>query len=198
VNIHRASSPQIERIDGSLVGEVSRDFALDSLLGRQKGDMVGLMSPEEFIDKTIGAGVESSWTGEDLLEKFLEQPGKAKHDQHLRYLAKRHLRERFPLRFSSNPVAFLFLLPGRTGSFFVLETFGTKNATYLWQVGESEDLAGRHREIQSLMVYLTENRRREYLATKPDGFTRITHASAGDPSGFRPWLERMERTLRGE
>lgn len=177
-------SEDANRINQGLIDSLKFQFATKPIISSV---IPGLPSEnEEKIRKTYGSA--------ELLLKMALQNPKARHFLHLRYLADKHAAEMEKIRFMLQPFSFIFLLRGETHFHFVLETYDTKEATYLWSIERKNLLEG----IQQVMVELETIRlkgRQEFLKLSPANFYRIVHDYSEPKKGFIQWKGSLEERL---
>lgn len=71
-------------------------------------------------------------SAEWLLQRLL-QKDKAKHYDHLTFLAKKHSNNLAKVWCTGKPVSFIFALETKSSYFIIWESYNTKEATYIWR-----------------------------------------------------------------
>lgn len=199
VQIEKATSEDINRIDSSIIEEANCGFLVDSILGSNVKikDSHRLRTPEDLMGELLGkSGAEDAPSAEVIMERAFKFKA-AKHHLQLKYLASKHMKNIFKLRFSISPFSFLFLVEGCHKYFFVLEAFNDNLATYVWVCENNPGtLRVKFLEVEQLMSAFEEANRERYLSTKPEGFHRVFHNYTNEIDGFIRWKEGFEEVLR--
>lgn len=188
--IERATSPDIDRITPDLVENVNTKHVLDAIFKGKSG-----LDDEELLQPV--KNVRSSLSNEDDPRQILKMIlgiRESKHHKQLQFLSTRHREDLAALRFTTDPVAFLFLLDGVRRYYFVLEVYNQALATYVWEC--EKDAGAIHaklEELQRLMVGFRTRARLDYRRSSPEGFSVIEHDYSDEAAGFRKWQENLAR-----
>lgn len=172
------------RINQELIDTLKFQFAVKPIFSGVSSDLPD--DNEEKVKKTYGSA-------EALLEMALEN-SKAKHFQHLRYLAGKHEAGVEKIRFMLQPFSFIFLLRGDTSYHIVLETYDTEEATYIWRM-ESKKLKDEIYKVMADLETIRLKGRQALLQNPPANFSRILHDYSEPKKGFIQWKGALEERL---
>lgn len=189
-----ATSPQVSKIDGSLI-EIVEDFYIeDSFLNHPEDEIFSLNEKAEEISRKTGSDQigDANW----LLNKLITKE-RTKHYFHLRYLSSKHMNEMFNIRITGKPISFIFMLPTGNGYSLVWETYSTDEATYVWKLNNLnlQQLQPLVRTLVERIKWLRRGNKMAYIRDKPDNFIRIEHDYSSDDFGFKKWKNLLEQSL---
>lgn len=188
--VTRASSSAIASLDQAMIENVNRKILTEAVFKRRFDDGQKL-----HLLASARSPVASPSTPQQALNEVLAIRD-SKHHQQLSYLASKHLNYLAGLRFTTDPVSFLFLLEGSNWYFFVLEVYDQKLATYLWAVEKSRGAVERKlSELEPVMKYFREGSRLDYRVSQPEGFSWIDHDYSDPGKGFDAWKSALDREL---
>lgn len=189
--ITKASSSTIASLDSAMIENVNRKVLAEAIFKRRLDD-----DHELHLLVSACSPVARTCSPRQALNEVLAIRD-SKHHRQLDYLASKHLDDLAGLRFTTDPVSFLFLLEGSTRYYFALEVYDQKLATYLWAVEKSREAVARKLlELEPLMKHFREGRRLDYRASKPEGFSWIDHDYSDPAKGFDAWKSTLERELK--
>ena len=191
------SSADLDKIDDSIIEPmrfeyIEKEFihARSSEIAKDKvytiGNLYGDRAGGEVVPELLHLSEEEVF---DLIVKSK----KSRHNRHLNFLAHLHLSNKMKLRFTFDPISFIFLLESEFYSFVVWETLNTKEATYIWRISSKEKqvLRVKVREIENIIGTIKDGRKREYLKSDPIDLFRVQH----DYSDFNKWKEDVKKVL---
>lgn len=187
-----AYSPEINKISDALFKEIPQYNVISNLIERLDDNQS--KSVTDIIDDPISGLCDID---EDTFFNTLLTGKKTKHTEHLRYLSKIHSKKITRLRFSKNPISFLFYVGDKNNYHLVWETFEAKLGTYIWSFYDSpHKQEGFKQSVTSIEKTINEIctiGRREYLQSSPDNFRRIIHDY--NDSGFLRWKNELNSIL---
>ena len=184
------SSPTIANLDAALLENVNRKVLTAAVFKRRAND-----DQELHLLASVRSPIAKSCSAQQALNEVLAVRD-SKHHRQLDYLASKHLEDLAGLRFTTDPVSFLFLLEGSSRYFFVLEVYNQKLATYLWSVEKSREAVERKLlELEPLMKLFRESNRLDYRTSDPEGFSWIDHDYSDPQKGFEVWKSALNQVL---
>jgi hypothetical protein len=192
-----AKSPDIDRIDESLIEEVKIDFVKsarenDSVSENQLFTMDELF--ETFLEKDFNA--TKIFESENHLVDFIVGNSKTKHFNHLRYLSSKHKSDILKLRIVHKPFSFVFLLSNTNDYYFIWETLDTKEATYIWKFDNDElKLIEYLKIINDKIGVINKEGKNYYINQKEDNFKRVYHDYLDLQNGFKNWKEEIDQLI---
>jgi len=188
--VTKASSPTIASLDSVMIENVNRKVLAAAVFKRRPDDC-----QELHLLASARSPIARTYSPQQALNEVLAIRD-SKHHRQLDYLASKHLDDLSGLRFTTDPVSFLFLLEGLNRYFLVLEVYDQKLATYLWAVEKSRE-AVEHKlpELEPLMKLFREGNRLDYRISQPDGFSRIDHDYSDPEKGFDVWKSTLDQVL---
>lgn len=190
VAITKASSSTIASLDSAMIENVNRKVLAEAVFKRRFDD-----DHELHLLVSARSPVARTCSPQQALNEVLAIRD-SKHHRQLDYLASKHLNDLAGLRFTTDPVSFLFLLEGSTRNFFALEVYDQKLATYLWAVEKSREAVGRKLlELEPLMKHFRAGCRLDYRTSQPEGFSWIDHDYSDPGKGFDAWKSALDREL---
>lgn len=188
--VTKVSSPTIANLNAALLENVNRKVLTAAVFKRRPNDDQGL-----HLLASARSPIAKSCSAQQALKEVLAVRD-SKHHRQLDYLASKHLDEVAGLRFTTDPVSFLFLLEGSSRYFFVLEVYNQKLATYLWSVEKSREAVERKLpELEPLMKVFREGNRLDYRTSDPEGFSWIDHDYSDPQKGFEVWKSALNQVL---
>jgi len=188
-----ATSADLDLVTPETVVEIKGRYFVD-LMKPKKNDRMELTSINEELNKVFPE--TGTLAPSELIELVIEHKPKAHHALQLRFLAGRHLVKQQPLKMGGSPHSFLFLLKGKNGLFFVLETLHSKLATYVWTCPEEQPvILEKAAEIENLMKAFEDKNRQSYRASNPPGFQAIEHDNLNQEEGYQEWLRQIMSIL---
>lgn len=192
ISIERATSPDINRITPELIENVNTKHVLDSVFKRRSS-----LDDEDILQPV--KDVRSSLSNEDdprQVLKLILGIRESKHHKQLQFLSTRHREDIANLRFTTDPVAFLFLLEGDRRYYFVLEAYDQALATYVWESGKYDGaIQAKLEELQKLMVGFRNSSRLDYRRSNPEGFSFIEHDYSDEIVGFQKWQDNLTKII---
>lgn len=195
----QATSPVVSRITSDLIIQVKHSYIRRKL--RDATDGKELVTVDRLFDEDDVH--ESGLKPDDpQFVKDILSIRKPKHGEHLLYLSARHLHQVMRLRMLKKPFAFLFLIPGKQNSFFVLETLNNKDATYLWALNCTESqlratpelLRHKYEWVEQEISLISAEGRDAYRKDNPDHFHPVWHEYE-QKDGFAIWKDRLQAVL---
>lgn len=186
-----AWSPDIEKINPSVITEAQKDYSVDYLFSANE------KAPLESVDDLLGEAIKEPEmrSAEALVKAITEKRSDCKHTLQLKYLAGQHLAEIQPLKFGRERAArtFLFVVQGRNSLYLVLEPINDTLATYLWACPDSpSEVAEKTKEVENLVCSFEEKRRRDYRKGEHIGFFRIEHRYKVEEDDFLIWQQEFQ------
>ena len=190
-----ATSDDVTKINREILEGVKFKFINKYFLSKtmidEKGNLLDI-SQLQFDGKNENKFYDS---GEELLNDLLRNKN-YKHFKNIKYLAENHARHILKLRFVLQPFSFVFLLVGKEGFHFVLETLDTEEATYIWHFDNDKNaLPENLKEIDRHLNTIRNKGRQVYLENSVVNFTRIVHDYSDDKKGFVIWKDSIEEQL---
>ena len=197
VDSKSAKSPDIDRIDETLIEEVKLDFVKsvrekDSVSENQLYTMDELF--ETFLEKDFSA--TKIFESENNIVDLIVSNSKTKHYNHLRYLSSKHKSDILKLRFVLKPFSFLFLLSNSNDYYFIWETLDTKEATYIWKFDNNEFKLSEYLKIVNDTIgVINKEGKNNYINQKVENFKRIYHDYLDLQDGFKNWKEEIDQLI---
>lgn len=189
-----ATSPQVSKIDNSLIELVEEYCIEDSFLNNSNDEVYSLKEKAEKLSRVSGSDKirDENW----LLTKLITKE-RTKHYYHLRYLSSKQVRGVYNLHMTGKPISFIFLLSYRNGYCLVWETYSTEEATYVWKLDctNPQQLPSLVNPLVERIKWLRRSNKMSYIREKPDNFIRIEHDYAGEDMGFNKWRDCLEEFL---
>lgn len=191
ISIEKAISPDIDRITADLIENVNKKHVFDVIFKRKNElEDEGILQPVKNADSPL-----NNWENPRQILKMILDDRESKHHKQLHFLSTRHREDLATLRFTTDPVAFLFLLEGNRGYCFVLEVYNKRLATYIWECEKGPDaIQAKIEELQGLMVGFRNQTRLDYRKSRPEGFSFIEH-DYDEKAGFQKWQEDLFRII---
>ncbi|APF20639.1 hypothetical protein Calab_1234 [Caldithrix abyssi DSM 13497] len=198
--VESARSPEIEKINSALIGEVKVKFIKKEL--NQEGHKDEILTVDTLFaaDEKKKKAVFNVQDGEFIQE--LIRIKKPKHGEHVKYLVDLHNHRVYRLRIITNPLSFVFFLEGKKRCFLAWETLAGTDGTYLWALsGNLGDLLAK-KEMFKREVMKIENEiktvkkigRLNYLKNPPPNFVRVFH-DYRDAQGFARWKKELQSRI---
>lgn len=191
ISVEKVFSPEIDSLSTDILENVNNKILYSSIFKQRqsKGTELNLLADAR-------SPTAKSCSPQEALKEVLSVRD-SKHHKQLDYLASLHLHHLAGLRFTTDPVAFLFLLEGENSYFFALEVHDQKLATYLWSIEKTpEAIEDKLQEIESLMKLFREGNRLNYRNSRPEKFFLIEHDYSDPESGFKKWEKTLLETLK--
>ncbi|MHB2150491.1 hypothetical protein ACX8XP_15650 [Calditrichota bacterium LG25] len=198
--VESARSPEIEKINSALIGEVKVKFIKKELNQKEHKDEILTVDTLFAADGKKKKAVFSVQDGEFIQE--LIRIKKPKHGEHVKYLVGLHNHRVYRLRIIPNPLSFVFFLEGKKRCFLAWETLAGTDGTYLWALsGNLDDLLAK-KEMFKREVMKIENEiktvkkvgRLNYLKNSPLNFVRVFH-DYRDAQGFARWKKELQSRI---
>jgi hypothetical protein len=118
------------------------------------------------------------------------------HAKYVHYLANKHEAHYMKLKYWHQPFAFVFLIKVQDGFQLVLETLDTEEATYMWNLGSTENcLQNKIEEAFAVIDLIYKNGRKNYLQNCGDNFRRVLHDYEDMRRGFVEWVGAVEGSV---
>lgn len=195
-----AKSPEIDRIDKSLIDNVKIDFIKSIIKKRIDIDTdKNILTMEEYLNTFSDNNELTSNPFHNNDKEFLEDLlsiSKTKHYKHLRYLSSKHSHQIMKLRFVHNPLSFIFLIHGKENYHIVWETLNTEEATYVWHIKEDINLVKMTLDkINDAIKLIKTQGKIAYIRATEHDFTRIFHDYSNTIDGFIKWKGELEYKL---
>jgi hypothetical protein len=195
-----ASSETVAAITSDLFGAVNQVVIREGL--RKTVHENKLVTVDDLFKSVKNSGLNLS--DRQFMNELMKMKG-FKHSEHMEYLSSQHLYDLMRLRMQAKPFAFICLLSGKRGYYFVLESVNKQDATYLWRVEVSEAEAMKNPsllrtaflQVEEAMSWIRAEGRNPYRNAAPDNFTFIEHDYQSD-DGFLAWKNALHRVLDGE
>ena len=188
-----ALSNDLKKITKELIESVKFTYITKTFVG--KPNAIGKENLLDINQLQNENNVKLYDSGDELLNDFLQNQN-YKHQKHLQYLANHHERTILKIRFVLNPFSFVFLLAGKKGFHFVLETLNTEEATYIWHFdNDKQSLPDKLKQVDNYLNNIRNNGRQAFIENPPDNFSRILHDYSVDRKGFIIWKDLIEERL---
>ena len=188
-----ALSNDLKKITKELIESVKFTYITKTFLG--KPNAIGKENLLDINQLQNENNVKLYDSGDELLNDFLQNQN-YKHQKHLQYLANHHERTILKIRFVLNPFSFVFLLAGKKGFHFVLETLNTEEATYIWHFdNDKQSLPDKLKQVDNYLNNIRNNGRQAFIENPPDNFSRILHDYSVNRKGFIIWKDLIEERL---
>lgn len=190
-----AISDDLTKINREVLEGVKFRFINKNFLSKLMVDKTGNLLDISQL-QTVGKNKNNLYdSGEDLLEDLLKNKN-YKHYRNIKYLAENHARHLLKLRFVLQPFSFVFLLVGKEGFHFVLETLDTEEATYIWHFNnDNKTLPDKLKEIDKHLNIIRNKGRQIFLENPTQNFNRILHDYSDEKKGFITWKDLLEEQL---
>lgn len=134
-------------------------------------------------------------SGDELLNDLLKNKN-YKHQKHLLYLADRHARTIFKIRFVLNPFSFVFLIEGGAGFHIIVETLNTEEATYIFSFSKNKKkLPEIVKQVDFYFEIIKNKGRKGFLENPPTNFSRVLHDYTDEKKGFIIWKDLLEERI---
>lgn len=197
VTFIEVNSPEIDRIDKSLIENVKIEFIKS--ITKKRTDIVtdkNIFTMEEYLnifrDKVEFTSNPFYNNEKELLEDLLSI-SKTKHYKHLRFLSSKHSHQIMKLRFVHKPLSFIFLIQGKDNYHIVWETLNTEEATYIWHITKDINFVKLTLEkINDVIKLIKTEGKISYLNSTDDKVTRIYHDYSDSKDGFVKWKNDLE------
>ncbi len=190
-----ATSSDINKINREVIEGVKFRFVNKFFLGRESTNKDAHLLNIDQLQKDDQVSNRLYQSGEELLNDLLKNK-LYKHEKQLKYLADKHASHILKLRFILSPFSFVFLLPGKKGFHFILETLDTEEATYIWHFDDDKQtLPDKLRQVDNDLNLIKNKGRQGFLKNPPNNFSRIVHDYSDDRKGFIIWKDMLEERL---
>lgn len=195
-----AASAEVSAITPDLLDTVKYWYIKREL--RATEEKAGLVTVDELFEKVKGSGLQPA--DSQFIDDLLAVKG-LKHAEHMQYLSGLHLYDLMRLRMQKKPFAFVCLVSGKAGCFFVLETVDKTDATYLWKLPAPEtELRQNVRMIREAFLpveqdisLIRDQGRNPYRNDPPSNFFFVRHDYTSS-DGFMAWKTGLHQVLDGE
>ncbi|MBV4357307.1 hypothetical protein [Pinibacter aurantiacus] len=194
---HKAQSPEVERINETLIEEVKINFT-KSIIDKTADKPKNLFSMEEFIaefgEETFKPKI--FYPDEKSFIDSLLKVSDRKHYKHLEYLSSIHCHSIMKLRFIPKPLSFIFLLETTDSFVFLWETLDTAEATYIWETPkEVKQLKDEIVKLDEVLTLIKTEGKNQYIASNPNSFHRIFHDYSNTTNNFDKWKNDLQKAL---
>jgi len=168
-------------IDESILNKIDDKWIETEIV---KSSSNTITSVDKIIEILNCSGKDQKW----LLNKLFTTD-KTRHYQHLSFLSLRHDINYFQLSFVSRPFSFVFVIKELDSLFVVWETYSTKEATYIWNMGVIDEEAFQNELAKyfEIILYLRNNNKLKYKKHNLAGFYCIEHNYQLPENGFEKW-----------
>ncbi|HRZ43011.1 MAG TPA: hypothetical protein P5228_09960 [Bacteroidales bacterium] len=194
-----ARSPEIAKIDKSLIENVKFEFVQDTVKKRMAFEVdKSLFTMDELFESATDGRVKGGafYQSERELFEDLLQITDTKHYRNLRYLSSVHAHHIMKLRFVHRPLSFIFLIEGKHHYHLIWETLDTTEATYIWHsTRDLKELRKTLEKIEDILNVIKVQGKIAYLNTRQEAFRRICHDYSNLSDGFIKWKNELESML---
>ena len=192
-----AHSPEIERINQSLIDNVRFEFVKGFKKIKPEVSKT-LLTENELFDALSGDKIKPNifyQNGKNLLDDLLSVSN-SKHYKHLRYLSDKHSHLIMKLRFVIKPFSFVFLIEGAANYHIIWETLDTEEATYIWKCDKDiHRLKLELKKVEDIINAIKTQGKISYIHTKEANYSRIFHDYSNEVEGFIKWKEEVDSVL---
>lgn len=182
------SSPTLNKINDDLIREIKNDEVKKLINAEYLTDDLLLLSD------LIKDEIFKDYSPREIIIDYIKSH-ESIHKRELNYLVELHLlTDKIELEFIINPeFAFLFYLESENRCNFILETFKTDNATYIWQLNQKANynLIEFEKYVKSELIMLYNVGRIKYRKLKNDSFKFIVHDNY-EENGYEKWKYNLE------
>lgn len=192
-----ATSPEIDKIDQTLIEEVKFEFVKVARRKEASGDKQ-LFTMDEYLETFASEDFKAQGFFKDENEFFenLLEKSETKHYRHLRFLSSKHKADLQKLRFVHKPFSFVFLLSSPGKFHIVWETLDTQEATYIWSVDDNvnnlkQALIITDKTINSII----KEGKNEYISRHEENFNRVFHDYTDLQNDFKNWKVEIEKVI---
>lgn len=187
------TSPEIDKIDNSLITEVKFEF-LNALRKKDLAIDKQLLTMGEYLEVFAGDEFKNKLIFKDETEMFnnVVENSQTKHYNHLRFLSSKHDSNLSKLRFIHKPFSFIFLLTSDTNFYIIWETLNTEEATYVWNFPKGVSINDIVTITDDRINKILKHGKNQYISSHPEAFNRIVHNYSDKHNGFKNWKGEIE------
>lgn len=195
-----ASSHDLSRIDSTLIMQARWQYVSNIFGHRNKKETDRVLHNSEELFSLLSDRVISLADLYASDSEFFEELLKIKNTKHyhyLTYLSKRHASDLLKLRFSIDPLSFMFLIEGAHHLFFVWETLDTKEATYIWRYDKQvQNIKEYYGAVNNNILSIRNDGKNMYIKRNDVNFLRIHHEDYSKPeASFDKWKREVEKVI---